>query len=228
MELKHPLKNLPSIRSLTNSRQFGVSQANKETRVQGKAKQIALGVGVGVVSVLLILFATILFVVYTGSYNVAATEDHNPFVRWALTTTMKNAVANGASDLEVPEFTDSMIAAGASHFLSTCQHCHGGPGVDRKTWAKGLLPEPPYLPDVIAEWEPNEISWLVKHGLKMTGMPAFGTHHSDEELWDITAFVVQLPGMTAEEYANFQNDRDEGDHSAGGHGSEGHGDGHTH
>lgn len=178
-----------------------------------KNKQFGVGAAAGIVGILLLLLVITLFIVYSGSYNVAATEDHTPVVRWAFTTTMKKAVAGDASGIKVPEpFGEEMVAAGAREYKAMCQHCHGGVGVDRDEWAQGMLPQPPHLRDAAAEWEPNEVFWLVKHGLKMTGMPAFGPTHSDEALWNIAAFVDQLPGMTAEEYSNF-----EGDHTNGGH-----------
>jgi mono/diheme cytochrome c family protein len=41
---------------------------------------------------------------------------------------------------------------------------------------------------------------VVKHGLKMTGMPAWGVTHNDEQLWDVVAFLRKLPELTAEQY----------------------------
>ena len=67
-----------------------------------------------------------------------------------------------------------------------------------------MLPEPPHLTDTISEWEPREVFWLAKHGIRMSGMPAFGPTHSDDEIWNITAFVMRLPGMTEDEYASFE------------------------
>lgn len=174
-------------------------------------KRAGVGFGAGIVGTLLVLLLIALFVVYTGSYNVAATEDHTPFARWAFTTTMENAVEGRAADIQAPEFTDAMVAAGANEYKAMCQHCHAGAGVNRAEWAEGILPQPPHLTEAASEWEPNEIFWLVKHGLKMTGMPAFGPTHNDETLWNIAAFVKQLPGMTAEEYASFESEQSGGD-----------------
>lgn len=144
----------------------------------------------------------VLFVSYTGAYNVAASQDHSPFVRWVFSTTMKNSVAARAEDLDVPaEFSEAQIATGAEHYKAMCQHCHAGPGVERAEWARGLLPQPPRLVEEAAHWQPNEVFWLVKHGVRMSAMPAFGETHEDAELLDIAAFVKQLPGMTAGEYA---------------------------
>lgn len=160
------------------------------------------GVAAGVVLAALLGFMLVLFVSYTGAYNIAASQDHSPFVRWVFSTTMKNSVEVRAEDLEVPvEFTEAQIASGAEHYKAMCQHCHAGPGVERAEWAQGLLPQPPHLVEEAAHWQPNEVFWLVKHGVRMSAMPAFGETHGDAELWAIAAFVKQLPAMTASEYA---------------------------
>jgi mono/diheme cytochrome c family protein len=91
---------------------------------------------------------------------------------------------------------------GAGHYAETCVHCHGAPGHDPAEWSRSMRPEPPRLAEAATEWSPEEIHWIVENGLKMTGMPAFGPHHTREELRAIAAFVSALPGLTAEEYAS--------------------------
>ncbi|MEH6388436.1 MAG: cytochrome c [Pseudomonas profundi] len=171
----------------------------------GKFSQVAAGAVIGLGLIILVALMVGLGVAYTGAYNVAATQDHQPIVRWALETTMRNSVADRADDIEAPPLTDVMVAAGAKRYKAMCQHCHGGPGVEKSEWAKGMLPQPPHLPEVASEWKANEVYWLAKHGVRMSGMPAFGPTHSDDQLWEIAAFVKRLPGMTQDTYASFEN-----------------------
>jgi mono/diheme cytochrome c family protein len=171
--------------------------------MQPTMKHLATGAAIGVVATLLLALIIGIWVAYSGAYNVAATEDHRSAVRWVLDTTMQNSVAGRASDIDVPSLSEEMIAAGARRYQSMCQHCHGGVGVEEGEWAQGMLPQPPHLPEVASQWKPNEVFWLAKHGVRMSGMPAFGPTHSDDELWEITAFVMRLPGMTPEQYAGF-------------------------
>ena len=161
--------------------------------------------GVGIIVTLFVLLMIGLIVIYTGGYNVAASQGHTAFVRWAFTSTMKHAVEDRASKITIPAFTETMVNSGAGKYKVMCQHCHAGPGVERAEWAEGILPQPPHLTEAVTEWEPNEVFWLVKSGLKMTAMPAFGPTHDDETLWDIVAFVQRLPAMTAEEYAAYES-----------------------
>ncbi|MBX7271810.1 cytochrome c [Pseudomonas chloritidismutans] len=172
--------------------------------MRSNKKCIATGVAAGIAGTLLLGAIVGITVVYTGAYNVAATEDHQPLVRWALDTTMKSSVADGASSIKPPaQFSAKTVSEGGSAYQAMCQHCHGAPGVEKSEWARGMLPQPPHLPDVVPEWKANEVFWLVKHGVRMSAMPAFGPTHNDDEIWAITAFVMQLPGMTAQKYAEF-------------------------
>ncbi|MBJ6125468.1 c-type cytochrome [Microvirga splendida] len=175
-----------------------------------------LGVAVGALGLAALLGIAGLIAVYTGAYNVAATEEHASFTRWAFDTTFHNSVESRADDVAAPAaFTPAMIAAGAGPYKTMCQHCHAGPGVERAEWAGGMRPRPPHLTEAAAEWEPQEVFWLVKHGVKMSGMPAFGPTHGDQAIWNIAAFVKQLPAMTSEEYARLGGGQQGGGHHGG-------------
>ena len=145
---------------------------------------------------------------YTGLYNVAATAGHTDFARWYLDTTSERSIRVRADDLRTDaapvDLADSArVARGAAAYAGMCQVCHGAPGHDRGVIGQGMTPTPPRLSEEAAEWDPGEVHWILAHGIKMAGMPAFGPTHSDEELWEIVAFVEQLSGMTPEEYEAF-------------------------
>lgn len=186
--------------------------------------RLGLGVVIGVLGVLALIVVAGLTVVYTGAYNVAATEEHMSVTRWAFDTTMQQSIKRRASEVRRAEdLTPAMLAAGASAYKSSCQHCHGGPGVEREKWADGMRPRPPHLAEAATEWEPGEVFWIVKHGIKMSGMPAFGPSHDDEEIWSIIAFVNELPAMPPERYASLGKGAGEhatGDKPTGGHGEQ--------
>jgi mono/diheme cytochrome c family protein len=103
-----------------------------------------------------------------------------------------------------PAANDEQMRAGYKLYSETCVYCHGAPGKDPTDIGKGLNPEPPYLPDVVGRWSSGELYWIVHNGVRMTGMPAFGETHSDEELRAVVAFIQKLPGMTEEQFAAFE------------------------
>jgi len=196
-------------------------------KTHGNRKALRRGVAVGVFGLLAVVTLGGLLLVYSGAFNVAATEEHAAFTRWVLDTTMQRSVEHRAPDVRRAEdVTPAMLAAGASAYRSMCQHCHAGPGAEREDWADGMRPRPPHLVETAADWKRNEVFWLVKHGVKMSGMPAFGPTHDDEALWGIAAFVKQLPAMTPERYAALSGGSGaSGGSGSGHHGSAGHGPG---
>ena len=163
--------------------------------------RLLIGIGLGALATVIVAAAVWLIVVYTGAYNVAASDAHADIVRWTFDTTMHRSVRQRAEDVAPPEDVgQEALEAGASTYASTCAHCHGAPGKERSSWATNMRPMPPELVEAAAHWEPRELFWIVKHGIKMSGMPAFGPEHDDEAIWGIVGFVAQLPSMTPEEY----------------------------
>ena len=151
---------------------------------------VALGVGMAGAAFL-----------YSGVYDVAATEQHTAPVYWALETGMRNAVSRRARGIEVPPLTEpALIRRGFSLHRAACVQCHGAPGVAPGDAAKGLLPVPNNLAQAAREWSAAEIYWVTRYGLKMTGMPAWGMRFDEGDLWAVVAFVKHLPRLTAADY----------------------------
>jgi mono/diheme cytochrome c family protein len=143
-----------------------------------------------------------LFLLYSGIPEVGATVPHWPLVRWALETAMESGVQRRARDVEGVAFLDeeARIRAGAVAYDGMCAPCHGAPGRQPGAVGKGLLPEPPDLAEVARAWSPEELFWITKHGVRMTGMPAFGPTHSDAELWEVVALVKRLAELSPSDY----------------------------
>lgn len=140
--------------------------------------------------------------IYAGIYDVAATEPHWPVTHWVLETARIRSIKAHAAGLAVPPGFDdpAKIPMGVEHFAAHCAVCHGAPGVPKGDIARGLYPAPPDLAVTAKSYSDGELFWIVKHGIKMSGMPAW-SDHSDDELWATVAFVRKLPEMTADEYA---------------------------
>ena len=166
-------------------------------------KRGLLSIAATVVGTIIAAVLVLLILIYIGAYNVSATSGHSGIARWALDTTMRNSVQRRADAKSPQQFSRSMIAAGAGEYKAMCQQCHGGPGVTRADWAQGIVPRPPDLTKATRRWQSDEVFWIVKNGIKMTAMPSFGETHDDQTIWNITAFVKQLPAMDPESYADF-------------------------
>ena len=152
---------------------------------------------------LLILVLGAGVVIYSGVYDVAATAPHWPATAWLLETARSRSIKALAAGIAVPPGLDdpAKIIIGVEHYAAHCAVCHGAPGVPRGDIAQGLYPPPPDLAKTAPLYTPAELFWVVKHGIKMTGMPAW-SDHSDDELWATVGFLEKLPGMSEQDYAN--------------------------
>ncbi len=171
-----------------------------------------------VVAVEIVLIVVVgLIVMYSGVVNVAAVNPDPGWMDWVLGTTSDNSVDHHAEGIPVsPTFNAPDLSVGYDHYSEMCVMCHGAPGVERGEQGQGLNPEPPLLYESVADMSPSEVFWVIKNGIKMTGMPAFGPTHDDQKIWNIAAFVKRLPDTTAEQYAamakQFGAGKDEGEH----------------
>jgi mono/diheme cytochrome c family protein/ketosteroid isomerase-like protein len=118
-----------------------------------------------------------------------------------LDTARERGIATQANDIPTPANLEDaqVIAAGAGEYAEMCTGCHLAPGMKETEMRAGLNPRPPEFSRGI-HGTPAEQFWIVKHGIRMTGMPAWGLTHEDERLWSMVAFLQKLPGMTEADY----------------------------
>jgi mono/diheme cytochrome c family protein len=137
----------------------------------------------------------------SGLYNIGADDHHSRPVLAVIEQLRERSIARRAQELVPPPDLEApaRIAAGAQRYAADCAGCHLAPGVTRSDISRGLYPHPPNL----AQQQPPEARrafWIIKHGIKMSAMPAWGRTLDDAQLWDIVAFVRQMPLLTPERY----------------------------
>lgn len=139
--------------------------------------------------------------VYSGVYNIAANEPHLRIMRWVFATMQERSIREHAGDVAVPELREpALVREGSLLYTEHCVLCHGAPGVGPGIAGIGMNPNPPPLVTGAAHWTDAEIYWIVKHGIKMAGMPAYAAGLTETQLWALTAFVRRMTGMSQEEY----------------------------
>lgn len=195
----------------TNSKNLNPEPLQKERGRLPKTLVIVLAVILVEVALAVAVF---FIVIYSGAYNVAATEPHFRSTLWVLSTAMDRSVRQHASGIGVSEtFKSPDLPEGYEHYREMCVICHGAPGVQRSEIGEGLYPGPPDLKEAVGDLMPSEVYWIVKNGIKMSGMPAFGPTHDENKLWNIAAFVKCLPEMSAEQYSKMSNSTESAGHS---------------
>jgi mono/diheme cytochrome c family protein len=138
---------------------------------------------------------------WSGRYNVGADDPHTPAVRALLDMVRERSIATRAADIQAPDLTSAeLISSGAGNYDAMCTGCHLAPGMDQTELSKGLYPTPPdFTKAPVAD--PARAFWAIKHGIKASGMPAWGKSMDDQYIWGLVAFLQRLPGMNDGEYA---------------------------
>lgn len=140
-------------------------------------------------------------VVLGGLYDVASTQQHWQPTYTVMETAMRHSVRLRARDIEEPPLADEAMALrGAACFRDKCVQCHGAPGVSPGDIGKSMQPLPGPLVDARRHWRARELYWVTRHGIRMSGMPAWEFRLRDDELWDLVAFMQRLPDLSAAQY----------------------------
>jgi cytochrome c553 len=136
----------------------------------------------------------------SGYYDIGADDHHTKVVLSLIQHLRDRSIDVRARQIDVLFVVDlARIAAGARRYAELCAGCHLAPGISKSDIRPGLYPHPPNLAQ--EELQPAARAfWIVKHGIKMSAMPAWGKTLDDAQIWDIVAFVRKLPDMSPETY----------------------------
>ncbi|MDP1028644.1 c-type cytochrome [Sphingomonas sp. KR1UV-12] len=153
------------------------------------------------------LAAAGLLFAWSGVFNIAASSGHWPITDWFLHWTMRNSVRTHAafSAPDDPTARQELVSA-AGHFDASCAVCHGAPGRRPSTVMQAATPPAPDLAINARQWSDRQIFWILQHGVKYTGMPAWAVQDRPDEVRRMTAFVRRLPGMTPATYRQLTGD----------------------
>jgi mono/diheme cytochrome c family protein len=143
-------------------------------------------------------------IVYLGWYDVSATSQHTAAVYQLLEISLRRSVKLRTAGMEVPALDSAeRVASGFRHFRMHCVQCHGAPGIAPQPFALGLTPAPASLVATAREWPAAEVYWVIRHGIKMSGMPAWQYRLDDGEIWDVVAFMKVLPSLSPADYRDW-------------------------
>jgi cytochrome c553 len=137
----------------------------------------------------------------SGIIPITASGGHFAITEWILQFSKERSVATHTIGMKLPPLAEpALVLKGAGHYETACRPCHGSPEHSRPVVPNAMLPPPPYLPDKLAQWEPEELFYIVKHGIKFTGMPAWPTQQRDDEVEAMVAFLIEFPKLDAAGY----------------------------
>jgi mono/diheme cytochrome c family protein len=139
--------------------------------------------------------------IYSGAFSVAATDHHWFATYWVMEQARMRSIQVRAAGLFPPSGYDqpAKIEGAVGHFAEHCAACHGAPGTKPTEAMEGMYPQPPSLSEASKRYTAGELFWVLKNGIKMSGMPSMASD-GDEMLWSTVAFLQKLPGMSDEQY----------------------------
>ncbi len=147
----------------------------------------------------LVLLAAGVGFVASGAYDVGADAPHSRLLSWLLQQARDRAIAVRSAHLTPPPLDDpQLILKGAGQYAAMCVSCHLAPGQQNSELRRGLYPQPPALAEQASD--PRRAFWIIKHGIKMSAMPAWGASHDDATIWSIVAFLQVLPSLSPAQY----------------------------
>lgn len=149
--------------------------------------------------------------IYTGLYPMGADVPHYKITHWLLETTRERSISRASADIQVPDLSSpELLLSGGPDYNDMCAQCHLKPGVNKSDMSIGLYPSPPNLSlaidDRASTYDVGDTAsaqrqfWIIKHGIKASGMPAWGPTHDDQRIWAMVAFIQKLPTLTPEQY----------------------------
>jgi mono/diheme cytochrome c family protein len=160
--------------------------------------------GIGALAIVIAVAAGAYF--FGGFYSVAGTAEDPGIVKWVLVQVRTASIKHHATDTPPAGLADpAKVTAGAKAYAAAgCANCHGGPGTDWAKFSEGLRPEPPDLKEVVNDRTPEQLFWVIKNGINMTGMPGFSLAGAkDDDLWAVTAFLKKLPSVSEADYKSW-------------------------
>jgi len=153
------------------------------------------------VAALVALIAAGLLVAWSGLVPIAASSGHWQITDWFLHWTMRNSVRT-QSYFGAPEDARARqeLVSAAGHFAQACALCHGAPGVRPLPVMRAATPHAPSLQVNAKKWSDRQLHWILEHGVKFSGMPAWAARDRPDEIWRMVAFVRAIPTMTPRRY----------------------------
>lgn len=160
------------------------------------------------------LLATAGFI-WSGTYDIGADVAHTRPVYTLLRTMRDRSITARAREIHPPPslVDPRLIRQGAGNYAAMCAACHLAPGLAETELSRGLYPAPPALA-TSRRGDPSHHFWIIKHGIKASGMPAWGRSMDDPSIWGLVAFLQKLPELDPREYQELV--ASSGGHSHGG------------
>ncbi|HXW54990.1 MAG TPA: c-type cytochrome [Candidatus Cybelea sp.] len=151
---------------------------------------------IGVIFAALVLIASLLWYTRTGRVDFTADQTPSSFERWFAGGVSDASVERHAPNLKNPvPPTAENIVAGAQLYLNHCAGCHGTSQNPESQFARSFNPPVPCFFKDSPDMPENQNFYIIEHGIRWTGMPAWGKTLNQNQIWQIVTFLSSIPNL---------------------------------
>lgn len=144
----------------------------------------------GAVLMLLILLLSALAVMRLGLMPVNADGTHSSLEARIMPRVLHASIVRHASaDTNRLEVNEENLKAGASTYKEMCARCHSTSAGNPSVYGQSFYPPAPQLAGGMSNYTDSQLFWTIKHGIRNTGMPAWGAMLSDDEIWQLVSLL---------------------------------------
>jgi mono/diheme cytochrome c family protein len=120
----------------------------------------------------------------------------------------ETSLANAAKDVVIPleagrmknplPETDEVVSQGQQLFLESCALCHGAEGRGDTSIGRNMYPPAADMHSPhVQHWNEAELYWIIRNGVRLTGMPSWQSSISENDTWKLARFIHNLPRLDA-------------------------------
>ena len=145
-----------------------------------------------VIAVVVVLGAGFLCVRF-GLMDPRADIPVNSLERRIAMPSLDAAVDRRAPDVQNPvQPTDANLIAGMKVYQTNCASCHGDIHHPHGMLADSLYPRAPQFVEDTADMPENQNFYIIQHGIRLSGMPAWKQALNEQEMWQVTTFLSHM------------------------------------
>jgi predicted CXXCH cytochrome family protein len=157
--------------------------------------------------VAVLLFVAVIAVVYGVAvirHGFSAADQPSALERGMARAVRNIGVPSLAKNEKNPlAATADLLAEARENFANHCANCHGNKGTLSSNIGQNLYPKAPDLSmPKTQNLTDGEIHYIIKNGVRLTGMPAWSNPHiaqDDTDAWKLVLFVRNIAAATPQE-----------------------------
>lgn len=163
----------------------------------------------GAVLTLALLSVSALGVVKLGLMPVSADGNHSRLEARVMPLVLHAAIARQASGEANPvSLSEDNLKSGAATYKAMCARCHSTPQGNPSVYGQSFYPPAPKLTGGVSSYTDSQLFWIIKHGIRNTGMPGWGSMLSDDEIWQIVNLVKNSRDLPPSVEAEWEDPKD--------------------